>query len=102
MKKVRSISLLAMLFAVLAAFAFKSAPNTTIVYGVDSQVNDYFYIHEALTGQEQGVDFLCNEEPDEVCKIQSDTPPDMLGRIAKNEPTLVVLDQDVEFQDLNP
>ena len=103
MKKVKNLSLVAMLLAVVVAVAFKPAPKPafTTEYAISSFDANYWYIQESLAGEELGVDYLCEAEEAKVCKIISNATPDILNRIAKAAGTPVD-EEERKYVDLSP
>ena len=103
MKKVKNLSLVAMLLAVVVAFAFKPAPKAafTTEYAISSFDANYWYIQESLVGEELGVDYLCEEEEAKVCRITSNATPDLLNRIAIGAGTPIDEDER-KYVDLTP
>jgi hypothetical protein len=98
MKMNRSLlSTIAIVFALIASFAFKTSSNFDTQWGVLTTDADYYYV-EALVG-EQGTDYLCTFQQNRVCTLKVvTTAPDNQNRIPKSASDITILVTNAKYQ----
>ena len=98
MKKLKKLSVLAMLVAVTAAFAFTPAKRLGTKYAYLSTNGSNYVISESLAGEVEGTHWLCNEAETPVCTFESQTAPNANKEIPISAANTIVSNR--EFVDL--
>ncbi|NII26125.1 hypothetical protein HB364_13610 [Pseudoflavitalea sp. X16] len=65
--------LLVVTIAIAGAFAFKPQPNLNFKYGISSENATGWVVQAVITGESEGVGYVCGDTRTDDCSVESNT-----------------------------